>query len=288
MTKKKEARITHIPTLSGRSPSASKILDSLLNTHKEWINPITALISHPIYKWAEEQRKILNLDPGAIISSIQSEYDYFGLIQYETAVIHTKNLDISHKIAELTDFILSNPESELNDDQKLILSGIHGLQNKEVSLAKTNKYYEAAVIKMCTEYTKLYDFLVGRIYKKPENADADIAFIWHNTNLLIMICPTLKKEYGGAYNIQLGNAVQSIWDCVNSLQTYPFNGTEIYSIVKEFASGTKERAIAKQFNRTRDYINYRYAAGLAALSILLWGYVPLDVVIATKKLIQYK
>ena len=281
-------QISSIPTNSKRSKMVSGILSDILKDHRNWHNPITALIEHPILTWAEKQREKIAVDPQSIIDSLLKESEFFGISGFKNAKFHIANLKTTEEITRLTRMIISESNTLLTNKEKKVISGIHGLPGEEISVLLVNNYYRQAVEKISDEYLSWYDALVSRIYKTPESADLDIAFVYHNTNMLIDLYPILSRLKGAAYNLELEEARESIWKCIGTLKTYPFNGNELYEVIRKSAYGLSEREIASHYNRSQKYVRNRYAKALTALSVLLWGFVPLEVITADRKLAQYK
>lgn len=274
-------------SLSKHGEYAQNIMNQLVDTHATWKNTLLALALYPLQKWACHSRDSMGINWDYFDDD---EFSYFGINGYKELILKQKSLLIAtDNILNIVDKMLE--DESINEKLLLALRSIHGFDKKQIydyvssddgsyviekekmSKFYLEKYYQKALETVCKKYSREINKIAKSISISLPT-DEDIKVVYHDADRLLNVCRKLNKtssyKYFDNVNIELLN--NQISNCVESLNTYPFKSKDVHLVLSNQLNGKSKACSLEQLGRSRQYLYDRYNEGIAALSMLLWGY----------------
>lgn len=261
-----------IPSHSSSKTYAASVINAVLTEHPNWYPAAAALVSFPIQRWASQQRQRIKgqLDDLAkVLRDIDANaYDdsYFKR--------HGNDFDNTSEILSLTEELLSAEATTKIGKRRIeALNCIHDSKKHDTSAYIIKTHYEPAFRSFCTKNYRLYRKYIEQAVSSYKEYVGDLQYAYHNTDILIrMYWVMCTPSYIQKSSVDFTDAAHAVDDAIEALQKYPFNGKEIYFIVRRIANGDSERKLEREIGKSRKYVSNRYKEGIYAVSCILWGY----------------
>lgn len=269
----KKHSISRIYTHSKRATLALPVLNEFAAQYPDYALTIQTLAVLPVQVWAREMRSTVDLSLQDITSALNTGNMYLGfddrtLLKQQKHILEVTDDAIDYLLTVLEDNTLGLDANEIT-----VLRALHLPGEADTTNFLFHKYYETALEHMCEYIYKDMNNILEPIQLEVVDMEEEMKLAYHSAYLLLQMGKTLSKEENrrssyADYEI-LYNEVEN---CICCLETYPFGGSDVYTVPKMIFEGKKEVRIAKETGKSRTYVRAKLREGSQALGMLIWGY----------------
>lgn len=274
-------------SLSSRNEFAQVIINDLADLHPSWRNTLISLAIYPIQKWAYHSRQQLNI---SWENFDEKGMSFFGIQGYHELLCKQKDLlYVTDSVVQIIDEILN--DISLDEMQLLALQVIHGCDSSQVfNLVKADdgdylirkeklskyhlrQYYKKALETVCKKYAKRINKTISSIADNTPTDD-EIKTVYHDADCLIRLCRKFKSEnsLNCFHNIYPKDVCDMVEKCVDCLSEYPFKSKDVKFVISNKINSVTNQETMNGLGKSEQYMRDRYNEGIAAISMLLWGY----------------
>lgn len=274
-------------SLSQHGKYAQQIINELVKEHPTWKNTLMALSVYPIQKWAYDNRLLLNLNINEMDKDIG---DYFlGIFGNINMIERQKiSLDSSKAVIDIIENMFLDKNTNTLTAQTI--RGVHSnkiddiydfvkdddadctIKKEKMSKYDLCKHYRNALTTVCRKYSREINKIIKSI-ETSSPTEEEIKIVYHDADYLLKVCRKMKSSFNRRYyNVDSDNLCSIIDSCIACIETYPFKGKDIALIMNNTINGVSVKDTTRKLEKSTQYLYDRYNDGIAALSMLLWGY----------------
>lgn len=264
----------NLKTTSTSQLVSNVVLNQFEREHPEYRTILSFLSFYPLQVWANESRKIIQMDIESLEEAILENGEYFGIknVYHDSLGYQKKSLKITNEILLFFDKML-NDES-LTKAEKKVIDSIFITGAKTNSKAIRN-YLEKALLKLFPKYNDEFMKYANELNSVSADLDIETLIAYHDIEILFKLVGLLNSLNFKTMDINKKDVYQIMCEAINLLDDYPFD-EDVKKIMAYSFVGMNHKQVALKIGRHRDYVEVRYRKGLEALECIFWGYASSD------------